>query len=119
MGRISETLLICIWAAAFVSAGLWSSISSTPFPLLGLRRLAQTGGFTTTFQVVAVFSAAGWLAIRHWQTRERLLVFQGVAIALSLQGFIYIGVPFGLAFACFAGIARSRGSKDATAKVFK
>ena len=49
----------------------------------------------------------------------RLLLFQGVALALFLQGFIYIGVPFGLAFACFAGIARSRSSKDAPEEVAK
>lgn len=111
MARLSELILICAWAIAFAAAGAWPRLSSAPFPLPGLRQLAEAEGFIITFQVVAVLIAAGWLVFRRWHTRERLLVFQGFALALFIQGFLYIGVPFGLAFGCFAGIARSRSSK--------
>jgi hypothetical protein len=114
MAAISETLIIAAWAIAFAAAGVWSQVASAPFPLPGLRRLAEAGEFNVALQVLAVLIAAGWLAFRTWQTRERLLIFQDIAVALFIQGFIYIGVPFGLAFGCFAGIARSRLAKTPT-----
>lgn len=112
--RISEPLPIVVWAwaVAFAAAGAWPHFSSEPFPLPGLRKLAEGDKYGLFLQVSAVVSAAVWLVWRSRQTRERLLVFQGVALALSVQGFLYIGLPFGLAFACFASIARARGAEQ-------
>jgi hypothetical protein len=109
MLRVYELLVIFMWAIGFAAAGVWSRFSSGPFPFPGFRRVAEAEGSYPVLQVVAVLVAAAWLAVHAWQTRERLLVFQGMAIVLSFEGFLYIGVPFGLAFSCFAGIARSRG----------
>lgn len=113
MEKLSETLLILAWAVAYAIAGAWPHFSSAPFPLAGLRRVAETGGLNVTLEVLTVLFAAGWLAFRSWQTRERLLIFQGMAIALCLQGCLYIGATFGLAFSCFAAIARNRCAKAA------
>ncbi|MFZ2989310.1 MAG: hypothetical protein WA086_15070, partial [Ideonella sp.] len=57
-------------------------------------------------QVSAVLLAAIGLAVGSWQTRGRLRLFQGLAVALFLLGFVSVGVPFGLAFACFAVVAK-------------
>ena len=111
MGNFSETLLILAWAVSYAMAGAWSQFSSAPFPFAGLRRVAETGGLNVTLEVMVVLLAAGWLAVRPLQTRERLLIFEGMAVVLCLQGFIYIGVTFGLAFSCFAAIARNRSTK--------
>ena len=110
MARVSELVIVCIWAIAFAAVGAWSHLSDTPFPLPGLRKIAESDHFSLSLQVAAVLVAASWLAVGSWQTRERLLVFQGIALALCFQGFLYIGMPFGLAFACFAGIAKTRSA---------
>ena len=112
MARRYELLLVVIWALTFAAAGAWPHLAGEPFPLPGLRKVAEAGDFSRVLQVLSVFLAGAWLVFRPWQTRERLLLFQGVALALSVQGFLYIGVPFGLAFACFAGVARSRSNKQ-------
>jgi len=111
MARVSELLLVCVWAITFAAVGAWSHLSSAPFPLPGFRKIAESDGFSLSLQVATVLVAASWLAVRRWQTRERLLVFQGIALALFLQGILYIGMPFGLAFACFAGIAKTRSAQ--------
>ena len=108
MSRKSEIFLIISWAFAFLFAGVWSLFSADPFPLPGLRKLAVADEFSRVMQVSVVLLAGIYLVFNHWQTRERLFVFQGIALALWIQGFLYIGVPFGLAFACFAGIAINR-----------
>jgi hypothetical protein len=111
MARISELVIVCLWAITFAAVGAWSHVSSAPFPLPGLQKIAESNRFSLSLQVAAVLVAASWLAVRRWQTRERLLVFQGIALALFIQGLLYIGVPFGLAFACFAGIAKTRSAQ--------
>ena len=108
MSRKSELLLVVLWSFGFLLAGVWPLISSEPFPLPGLRKLAAADEFSRVMQVLAVLLAGTWLAFDHWQTQERLFVFQGIAFALWIQGFLYIGVPFGLAFAFFAAVARNR-----------
>lgn len=111
MSRKLEVALIAAWAIAFALAGSWAYVSGNPFPLPGLRKLAEAESLGRMLQVAAVVLAAIWLAFRSWQTRDRLLVFCGMAIALFFLGFLYVGVPFGLAFGCFAGIARERAGK--------
>jgi len=113
MARVSELALVCAWAIAFAVVGAWSRLSSAPFPLPGFRKIAESDSFNLSLQVAAVVVAASWLAVRRWQTRERLLVFQGIALALCFQGLLYIGMPFFLAFGCFAGIARTRSDREA------
>ncbi|WP_143225928.1 hypothetical protein [Acidovorax sp. 56] len=108
MKRKSEIFLVLIWPVLFTVAGVWPYVSGEPFPLPGLRKLAATDELSRVLQVLAVLLAGIWLTFQGWQTRERLMVFQGVAFALWIQGFLYIGVPFGLAFGCFAGVAISR-----------
>ncbi|MCC6075166.1 hypothetical protein ACFPTX_00930 [Pseudomonas sp. GCM10022188] len=117
MARPFELLLVFAWAIAFAAAAAWSRLSTAPFPLPGFRQLAESEGLTVIYQVSAVVIAAGWLAFRPWHTREHLIVFQGIALALFAQGFLYIGVPFGLAFGFFAGIARSRTIKAITSEL--
>jgi hypothetical protein len=107
----AELLLVWAWAIAFAAVGAWSQLSGAPFPLPGLRKVAEAGGFSVALQVAAVVVAAGWLAFGSWHTRRRLLVFQVIAVALFFMGFIVVGVPLGLAFGCFAGIARSQAAR--------
>ncbi len=71
-----------------------------------MRQLAAADPLNRWLQVSAVLLAAIGLTVGSWQTRDRLLVFQGLAVALFLLGFVSVGVPFGLAFACFAIIAK-------------
>jgi hypothetical protein len=111
MFRTLEAALIVAWAITFSLAGAWIHVSGNPFPLPGLQKLAEADSLGRMLQVAAVVLAAVWLAVRSWHTRDRLLVFSGMAVALFLMGFIFIGVPFGLAFGCFAGIARERARK--------
>ena len=108
MSQKSDLLLITLWSFVFLLAGVWPLISGEPFPLPGLRKLAASDDFSRLSQVLAVLVAGTWLAFNRWQTQERLFVFQGVALALWIQGFLYIGVPFGMAFACFGHVARGR-----------
>lgn len=108
MSRKLEMALIAAWAVAFALAGSWAYVSGDPFPLPGLRKLAEADSLGRMLQVAAVVLAAMWLVFHSWHTRGRLLVFCGVAVMLFLLGFLYAGVPFGLAFGCFAGIARER-----------
>jgi len=111
MSRTIEITLIAAWAITFAFAGVWVYVSGHPFPLPGLQKLAEADSMGRMLQVAAVVLAAIWLAVRSWHTRARLLVFSGMAVALFLMGFLLIGVPFGLAFGCFAGIARGRAYK--------
>lgn len=111
-----EIWVICVWAITFAVAGTWSHFSSDPFPLAGLRNFAQSEELNIALQVTAVLVAAGCLLFPRWQTRKPLLVFHGMAVVLFLLGFIFIGVPFGLAFACFAGIAKGRSVQAPIAK---
>ena len=108
MARKHELLIVAIWIVAFTAAGVWPYLSGESFPLPGLRKFAAADEFSRVVQVLTVWLAGVWLTFQGWQSRERLLVFQGAALTLWVQGFLYIGVPFGLAFACFAGVARSR-----------
>lgn len=111
MSRKLSLALIVAWAIVFTASGIWSYFSADPFALPGLRKVAAADPLSRWLQVSAVLFCAVWLAIGSWHTRDRLLVFQGMAAALFLQGFLYIGVPFGLAFGCFAGIARQRANQ--------
>jgi hypothetical protein len=111
MATLLEALLIFAWTVTFATAGIWSQISNAPFPLPGLRHLAEADRLNIALQVATVLVAAALLAFRSWQTRMRLMVFVGVAFVLFLLGCLFIGVPYGLAFACFGGIARSRVTK--------
>jgi len=114
MSRAIELALIAAWAFTFALVGSWVYVSGSPFPLPGLQRLAAADSSARMLQVAAVVLAALWLVFRSWHTRGRLLVFSGSAATLFLLGCLYIGVPFGLAFACFAGIARERAGKIQT-----
>jgi len=111
MSRSLEVALIAAWAVVFALAGSWVYVSGSPFPLPGLHKLAGADSLERMLQVAAVVLAALWLIFRSWHTRGRLLVFSGMAVALFLMGFLFIGVPFGLAFGCFAGIARERAGR--------
>ncbi|EJL89674.1 hypothetical protein PMI15_00503 [Polaromonas sp. CF318] len=111
MSRALEVALVAVWAVTFALAGLWAHMSSHPFPLPGLQKLAGADAPARMLQVAAVVLAAVWLVFRSWHTRDRLLVFYGVAVALFFLGFLYVGVPFGLAFGCFAQIARVHAGK--------
>jgi hypothetical protein len=114
MSRAIELALIAAWAITFALAGTWVYVSGSPFPLPGLQKLAGADSLARMSQVAAVVLAAIWLVFRSWHTRGRLLVFFGAAAVLFLLGCLYVGVPFGLAFACFAGIARERAGKIQT-----
>lgn len=114
MSRAVELALVAAWAVTFALAGSWVYVSGSPFPLPGLQKLAAADLFARMPQVAAVVLAASLLVFRSWHTRARLLAFSGVAAALFLLGCLYIGAPFGLAFACFAGIARERAGKIQT-----
>jgi hypothetical protein len=115
MSRKLEVALIVVWAITFALAGSWPYVSDNPLPLPGLRKLAEAGSLERMLQVAAVVLAAICLLIRSWQTRARLLVFCGMAVALFFVGFLYVGVPFGLAFGCFAGVARGRAGDQPAA----
>lgn len=93
--------LVLVWgtAAIFVWAGLWRVFFDLSlFPLPALRYLVKGDDFSVLLQVSAVLGAAIYMSVRRWHTKESLCVFRGVSMALWIQGFIYIGVPFGLTF---------------------
>lgn len=90
--------LIEVWIAAvvFCLAGLWRLFFDLSFPLPALRYLLKGDNFMMWCQVVAVAAMAVFMTTRKWHSYESLLIFRGVLMALSVQGFLYIGGPFAL-----------------------
>ena len=107
--RLIGTLdLAAAWllALAFSAAFCWHSLSIQDFPFPGLRTLAEPG-ISGPYQVLAVIGAAVWLTVKRWHSRERLLMFQGMAVALGVTGVLLLNFAFGMAFLFFANAARS------------
>lgn len=90
--------LIEVWIAtvAFCLAGLWRLFFDLSFPLPALRYLLKGDSFMMWCQVAAVVAMAVFMTTKKWHSYESLLIFRGVLIALSVQGFLYIGGPFAL-----------------------
>jgi hypothetical protein len=116
MTKRSELLLIVAWVVTFAIAGMWRLVTDAPFPFAGLRRLVmEAGPWELALQVGAVVLAGAWLALSTRATSGQLMTFVVICVALFIAGFAVIGVPFGLAFGCFGGMAYSRAARLAAA----
>lgn len=106
-----EVFLVLASAIPFALAGLWPAFTGEPFLFPGLAKFAAADDFNRVSQMLAVSCAAAWFVVFPEQTRDRLLVFEGAALALFVVGFLHPGGPFGIAFAVFGSIARRRADR--------
>lgn len=105
LARRVELALDWLAALLFLGALLWPNYSSQAFPLPGLRKIAEPG-MSGVLQTIAVILGVIWLTATQFHTRERLLIFRGMALCLTIQGFLYIGVPFAVTFSLYANASR-------------
>ncbi len=99
----SRFSLIVSWIGVFgiVLAAVWPFLSVDPIPFPGLRRLASGDPLLVLMQAAAVLAAGLFVTVRRWQTRDRWLIFRGIAMTLGILGFAFIGGPFGIVFMWF------------------
>lgn len=111
MWRKLDICLSWMWAAIFFLAFAWPYMSAQPFPFVGLRKLSVEGGWSLTLETVSVTAAALWFSVSRLHTKDGMRVVQGGSIVLGILGFVYAGIPFGLAFVFFANLARQYADK--------
>lgn len=105
---ISKWDLAFSWsmAALFLVAATWPLYYSEPFPLPGLAEFSMLTIADRNLQVVTIVASAICLSAKSWHSRDNFLMFQGGTFALSIVGFLDIGVPFGATLLGFSNIAR-------------
>lgn len=92
---------------AFAAAAVWPVLTSQPFPIQGMRPMVeQSSDASRVLQAVLVAACGLWLLVHPLQkSQPSLRLFQGIAVALAVFGFVRLGIPFGAIFCGFFLVA--------------
>ena len=96
-----NALLAWLAVAAYAAAALWPHLVGRPFPLLGLRGLADLHAGVPL--VLVTLALAVFLTVPAWSTRDRLLVCAGASLCLFAVVTYALGASAALPFAFIGG----------------
>ena len=97
MHQVSRSLLITSWgwAVVFVITLAWPYVMGGVIPLPGLAKLTESSHLVA--MSVALVCCSFYLSIPRIKKRDSLLLLAGTLGCLSVIGFVFVSVPFGIA----------------------
>lgn len=96
-----EKLLIWSISSWVIFSGLWGLYFTRPFPVPGLSNFSSFNPTIKWSVIAAIVTVSTLLTIKRWHTRDRLIIFQGIVLTLSVIVLFFIDMTVGFAFIVF------------------